>query len=294
MPAHGRHHSAQVLTVNNHLLLIDCGEGTQSQIAQYNVKHSKIEAVFISHLHGDHYLGLMGLISSMHIQGRKKTLKVFAPIGLKEIITVQLKYSGTVLNYKLELEELDSDEFKVVYQTKSFIVKAFPLSHRIPCFGFVIAEKEKPHRINKKRLPENISIQDIVKLKKGYDVIDEKGNIIYEKEYYTIAPRKSRSFAYCSDTIFDESLLNYISGVDLLYHESTFLEERNQSATDTFHSTARQAGTIARKAKVKNLIIGHFSARYKEINTFQDEARAEFANTELATEGQEYVINDTD
>ena len=294
MPAHGRNHSSQVLTINNHCLLIDCGEGTQQQISRFNVKHGKIEAVFISHLHGDHYLGLMGLISSMHIQGRTKALKVFAPRGLKEILMVQLKYSGTVLNFKLDLIELDSEILQLVFQTKIFTVESFPLKHRIPCFGFLIREKAKPVRINKKRLPADISIQNIAKLKKGLDVFDEDGKILYQNEYYTLPPRKQRSYAYCSDTIYDEDLLNYISEVDILYHESTFLEEREQSAKDTFHTTARQAGLIARKAKVNKLIIGHFSARYKEINSFREEASLEFDQTVLAIEGKEYSIGESD
>lgn len=294
MPAHGRHHSAQVLTINNHIILIDCGEGTQQQISRYNVKHGKIEAIFISHLHGDHYLGLMGLISSMHIQGRTRKLQIFAPPGLKEILTVQLKYSGTILKFKLELMELVSDELQLIYQTKIFTVNAFPLSHRIPCFGFLVAERQKPFRINKKRLPDNISIQDIVKLKKGLDIFDAAGKVIHRNDYYTLVPRKSRSFAYCSDTIYDENLLKYISEVDILYHESTFLEERSHSAKETFHSTARQAGIIARKANAGMLIIGHFSARYKDIMAFQEEAGSEFDQTQLAIEGQEYYLNDSD
>jgi ribonuclease Z len=233
MPAHGRNHSSQVLSINNHNILIDCGEGTQHQINKYNVKPSKIEAIFISHLHGDHYLGLMGLISSMHIQGRTKPLKVFAPNGLKEILMVQLKYSNTSLNFKLELKELDIRGIVLIYQSKSYTVEAFPLNHRIPCFGFLIREKKKPIRINKERLPDNISIQDIASLKKGQDILDKSGNVVYRNEYLTLPPRKSRSFAYCSDTIYDENLLQYIQGVDLLYHESTFLEERVQSAKDT-------------------------------------------------------------
>jgi ribonuclease Z len=292
MPAYGRHHSSQILTINNKLLMIDCGEGTQEQISKYNIKPGKIDIVLISHLHGDHYLGLMGLISSMHLQGRTKPLQVFAPAGLKEILMIQLKYSGSVLRFKLDVHELETESKILIYETKNFIVESFPLNHRIPCCGFLIKEKEKVIRINKERLPENLSLTDIGRLKKGEDIIDDTGKVIFENSWLTLPPKKSRSFAYCSDTIYDEELLNYIKDVDLLYCESTFLEERAQSAEQTYHMTAKQAGKLAKKANANALVIGHFSARYRDITPFQLEASQAYEPTELAIEGKDYCVEE--
>lgn len=272
--------------------MIDCGEGAQEQISKFRIKPGKIDIVLISHLHGDHYLGLMGLISSMHLQGRTKPLQVFAPSGLKEILMIQLKYSGSILRFKLDVHELDIGSKILIYETKAFTVESFPLNHRIPCCGFLIKEKGKVIRINKKRLPENLSLVDIARLKQGKDIIDDTGNVIFENSWLTLPPKKSRSFAYCSDTIYDEGLLEYINDVDLLYCESTFLDERAQSAEQTFHMTAGQAGKLANMAKAKSLVIGHFSARYKDITPFQHEASKEYEFAQLAIEGNDYCVEE--
>lgn len=285
-PAYGRHHSAQLLNVQNHHFLIDCGEATQIQLSRYKCKTQRINHIFISHLHGDHYLGLMGLIFTMHLMGRQADLHLYGQKGLQEIIITQLKYSNTVLNYNIIFRELDPDTPELLFDDESVEVRSFPLNHRIPCCGFVIKEKPKPYRINKEKLPADLSLANIARLKKGEDVYDENGQLQYKNEELTLPPRKSRTYAYCSDTKYAESILPFISGADLLYHEATFLVERAMWAEHTYHSTTTQAAEIARKAGVKQLIIGHFSARYKDLTPFLAEAREVFDNTLLATEGE--------
>jgi len=292
IPAYGRNHSSQILTINGKHFLIDCGEATQHSLIEYGIKPGKIEAIFISHLHGDHYLGLMGLISSMHLQGRTKSLIIFAPRGLKDIILIQLKYSNSILNFDLKIEELDTSRRRKIYEGKSFTAESFPLKHRIPCCGFLFKEKPKLRRINKRLLPQDLSLQNIIRLKNGEDAMDDEGKVIYKNKNLTLPPRISRSYAYCSDTCYDEALLEVIHQVDLLYHESTFLEDRATKAKETFHSTAKEAATIAKKAKVKRLIIGHFSARYKDITPFETEAVEIFKETFLAIEGQDYCVEE--
>ncbi len=292
IPAYGRNHSAQILIVNGSHYLIDCGEGTQLQIAKYKGKLHKIDNIFISHLHGDHYLGLLGLISSMHLQSRTKDLNIYGPVGLQEIITVQLKYSQTVLNYKVNLTELDANEHIKIHEDRNVTVHSFPLDHRINCNGFFIKEKEKPLRLIKEKLPEEISLSQIADLKKGMDVVDENGEVIYRNAEMTLPPKRSRSLAYCSDTKYDPDIVKYIAGADLLYHESTFLHENEYWAERTYHSTTKQAASIAKEAKVGKLLLGHFSARYKDLTPFQSEAQEIFKNSFLATEGQTYEVED--
>lgn len=292
IPAYGRNHTSQVLTVVNKHYLIDCGEGTQLQIARYKARLQKIDNIFISHLHGDHYLGLIGVLSSMHLQGRQKELNIFGPPGLSEIISVQLRYSQTVLNYLVNFTELNSYDFYKIHEDKYLEVYNIPLQHRIDCSGFLFKEKKKPRRINKDKLPEDFPIRNLVKLKKGEDIYDDEGKILYENSSLTLPPRKSRSYAYFSDTKFDEQLAEYIKGVDILYHETTFLDENAYWAEKTFHSTTKQAARMAKLAKADKLLIGHFSARYKDLNPFLNEAQEEFKNSELALEGKIFEVKE--
>lgn len=292
VPAYGRHHTAQFLTVEGQHFLIDCGEGTQMQCKKYKVKSSKIDHVFISHLHGDHYLGLVGFISSLHLHGRTKDLHIYGPKGLSEIILVQLKYSETILKYKVVLHEIEPDKHKIILETKGLTISTIPHNHRIPCCGFLFQEKEKPFRLIKEKLPEDLSIDNIGRLKKGMDAVDDEGNIIIKRHQVTRAPRKQRSYAYCSDTLYEESLAKVVSGVNLLYHEATFLDEKEIWASSTFHSTAKQAGLTAKNAAVDQLIIGHFSARYRDLTPFLEEAKSVFKNANLALEGKEFSIQD--
>jgi len=291
-PAYGRHHTAQYIQIQKHSFLLDCGEGTQVQMAKYKCKPLKINHIFISHMHGDHYLGLMGLIFTMHLLKRQKDLHIYGPRGLSEIITLQLKYSDSTLNYNIVFHELDANTQELLFEDDLVEIHSFPLNHRIPCTGFLFREKPKPVRINKEKLPSTLSLQQIAMLKKGEDVVDNKGKLLYKNEELTLPPRKSRSYAYCSDTKYDESILPYIKDVDLLYHEATFLEGKAIWAERTFHSTTDQAGKIATKANVGQLVIGHYSARYKDLTPFLEEAKQYFDNTVLAIEGEAIDIDD--
>lgn len=291
-PAHRRHHTSQLLNVEGQCYLIDCGEGTQLQLKRYKLRAQKIKTIFISHLHGDHYLGLMGLLSTMHLMGRKTPLKLYGPRGLADIITLQLKYSETTFNYDVEYIEVDTTKNQVIYEDNLIEVWSVPLEHRIPCAGFLFKEKIKKHRVIKELIPENLAIPKIQTLKNGEDVLDENGKVELEHKLYTRPPRQSFSYAFCSDTKYIESIVPMIEGVDMLYHESTFLDEQAERAAQTFHSTAKQAATIAQKAKAGKLILGHFSVRYKDLEPIRDEARTIFENSHLAIEGEEFVLND--
>jgi len=289
-PVYNRHPSAQLLNIDHRLYLIDCGEGTQIQLTRFKIKFNKIDHIFITHLHGDHYLGLVGLLSSMHLHGRIKDLYLYGPPGLDEIITVQMRYSETFLNYKINFRELDTEKQEIIIETNTMTVETIPLQHRIKCCGFLFREKPKKRRVNKEMIPANILLQEIAALKNGEDIFDESGNLKYKNEEVTFPPRRSRSFAYCTDTIYTENFLPQIKGVDLLYHESTFLKDLALRAEETYHSTAADAATTALKAGVEKLIIGHFSSRYKDLQPLLNEAKEIFANTFLAIEGETFSI----
>ncbi|MFC6102710.1 ribonuclease Z [Olivibacter domesticus] len=289
-PLYGRHHTAQVLNCNDVLSLIDCGEGTQLQLQRYNFKANRIKYVFISHLHGDHYLGLVGLISSMHLNGRKEDLYVFGPSGLKEIIDLQLHYSETQLRYNLVFHATKADGARQLLADSNFEVTSFPISHRIPCTGYVFKEKQRLPRINKEIIEGlDIPIGYYPLIKKGIDYTDPSGKI-YKASELTIPAALPKSYAFCSDTIYTESYWPYIKDVDLLYHEATFLHEMVDRAAETFHTTALQAAEIANAVNVNKLLIGHFSARYKDLQPLLDESKTLFANTALAIEGQTFEI----
>lgn len=289
-PAHNRHQTSQLLNIQNQLFLVDCGEGTQLQLAKYHVKINRINNIFISHLHGDHFFGLMGLISTMHLFGRKKKLNIFGPPGLAEIITLQLRYSESNLNFKINMHELQNATPAVIFENEFMTVENIPLSHRVFCNGFLFKEKPKPRKINKDLLPENFSLKNIVKLKKGEDIVDDKGKLLYKNEALTLPPKKSHSYAYCSDTKYREEILPQIKQVDLLYHESTFMNDMLDRAKQTFHSTAHQAAIIATKAQASQLILGHYSVRYKDLTPLLQEAQAIFPNAVLGKEGEDIVL----
>lgn len=262
------------------------------QLIKYRIRVQKINHIFISHLHGDHYLGLMGLISTMHLQGRTSDLFIYGPPGLAEIITLQLQYSQTVLNYKIRFQELDTAVRKIIFEDAILSVETIPLNHRIGCAGFLIKEKPKKRRIVKEKLPENFSLQNILLLKNGEDIYDEDNNIQFRNDEMTLPPRKSRSYAYCSDTKYEENIIGQIKHVDLLYHEATFLSDREDRALQTYHSTAKQAATIAKKAEVGQLLLGHYSIRYRELQPLLDEAQEVFENVHLAIEGESIEITE--
>ncbi len=292
VPAHGRFPSSQLVEIQNRYFLVDCGEGCQMQLMRYQINFHRIGHIFISHLHGDHYLGLMGLIFTMHLQHRTNDLHIYSHRGLDEIITTQFKYSNSVPGFKIHFHHLEKDEHTIIFEDDALSVETLPLLHHIRCSGFIFREKIKPRRIDKTRLPEGLSIQQLAGLKNGEDVVDETGNVLYRNDALTFDPKHSRSYAYCSDTAFRESIIPLIRNVDLLYHEATFAQEEESKAMETLHSTAHHAALVAAKAGVKKLLIGHFSARYKELDSLLLEARITFTNTFLAQEGETFVVEE--
>lgn len=289
-PAYNRNPSAQIINLNEHFYLVDCGEATQNQLNKFKIKSAKIDTIFISHLHGDHYLGLVGLLSTLHLNGRTKTMTIVGPPELKDIIDLQLKVSETQLRFPIDFRPTQVDYTEVVFQNNDVIVETIILNHRIPTTGFIFKEVARKRKINTEKLTEyDIPLEYIPLLKNGIDYCDKFGRTIANAEL-TFAPKAPRSYAYCSDTIYTEHFLDQIEGVDCLYHEATFLHELIERAKETFHTTALQAGTIANKANVKQLMIGHFSARYKELDLLLAEAKTAFNNTVLAVEGERYTL----
>jgi ribonuclease Z len=289
-PAFNRNQTSQVLQAGSESFMIDCGEGTQLRLSKSGVKISKVDHIFISHLHGDHFFGLVGLLSTMHLFGRTKPINIYCPSPLQEIIETQFRYSETALNFSINYLFTDKTDNNILYESKEITVSKFLLDHRIFCTGFLFREKPGKRKIIQEKLPAGISIQDIIKLKEGLDIRDEKGEIIYHCDEITILPRKPKSYAYCSDTKYDESIIGIITGVDLLYHEATFGNDMQERAGDTFHSTAQQAALIAKKSQAGRLLIGHYSVRYKELDPLLEEARSVFAETYLAIEGETYDL----
>lgn len=289
-PTLNRNPSSQVLQQDSFLAMFDCGEGTQVQILRYKIKAHKIKHIFISHLHGDHYLGLPGLLASMGLQGRKLPLNIYASPVLEELIHLNFQVSQTDLPFPIHFHAMNHNQVEVLYEDERFVVTSFPLKHRIPCSGFCLREKETVKRnLIKGKVTSEMKVEEILTLKGGGSVFDEKGNVKYDVEEFTYS-KPTFSYAYCSDTAYDESILSYIQGVDLLYHESTFLEIDKEKAIKTFHSTAKDAALIAQKAGVKKLLLGHFSSRYSGVNTFLEEAKEFFDNTLISREGECYSI----
>ncbi|RAU82591.1 ribonuclease Z [Pontibacter arcticus] len=291
-PSANRHHTAQILTIGNQYHLIDCGEGTQMQLMLYKIKHQRICNIYISHLHGDHYFGLVGLLSTMHLQGRQLPLRLFGPPGLSEILTLQLRYSGTNLSFPIHFQELDTTQYFKIYEDKQLTVHTIPMEHRVPCCGFLFREKPKPRPLIKEKLPKSLTPPQLVRLKWGEDIKDEQGAILVANKEVTNEPKRSRSYAYCSDSRYKPAILPYLHHIDLLYHEATFANDLCERAEYTFHSTARQAAQIALAANVRQLIIGHFSVRYKDLNPLLEEAQAVFPKTDLAIEGSIFCIRE--
>ncbi|REK47220.1 MAG: ribonuclease Z [Bacteroidetes bacterium] len=290
-PIYQRHPTAQILRIHERFFLIDCGEGTLIQMIRYKIKYQRINHIFISHLHGDHYLGLLGLISTMHLQGRSNELHVFGQPELKEIIDIQLKYSETKLRYPLVFHMLDAKSSELIFEDEEVTVNSIPLNHRIPCTGFRFSEKPRKRKLARDMIEKyNVPIELYEDLKDGKDYVTAEGKTISNAEL-TQDPKEPRSYAFCSDTKYDERILKFISNVDLLYHEATFMSDKASRAEETFHSTSAQAGIMARKANAKRLLIGHFSARYKNLYPLLEEAKAEFSNTTLALEGDRFSID---
>jgi ribonuclease Z len=292
LPAYGRHPSAQLVEIQNRYFMVDCGEGAQMQLMRLEISYHRINHIFISHLHGDHYLGLMGLLFTMHLQRRTSDLHLYSHRGLDEIITTQLRYSRSSPSFKIIFHRLEKGERKIIFEDDAVSVETIPLHHKIRCSGFLFREKPKLKRIDKTKLPAGILINQIASLKKGEDVFQENGDILYKNENYTLPPKRSRSYAYCSDTAFQERIVEQIKNIDLLYHEATFANDEESKANETLHSTAEQAATIAKLANVTKLLLGHFSARYKDLTPILEEAKRIFPNAQLAVEGDEITVQE--
>lgn len=290
-PRVNAHPTAQYLEINNHFFLIDCGEGTQVQLRKYHVKFSKINHIFISHLHGDHIFGLVGLVSTFRLLNREHELHVYGPKGIKEIITLQLKLSNSWTHYPLLFHELTSKESELIFEDDKVEVHTIPLNHRIYTNGFLFKEKLGDRKLNINSIQQFKEIEscDYQNLKKGRDYTLKTGEVL-KNNLLTQDPPAPKSYAFCSDTSYFLEIVPQIKNVNCLYHETTFLKDKENLAATTKHSTAEQAAKIAKEAKVKQLIIGHFSGRYKNKEAFLEEATPIFENTLLAEEGKTFVI----
>lgn len=278
--------TSQVLEIRNRMFLIDCGEGTQVQLRKNKLKFSKINHIFISHLHGDHFYGLVGLISTFMLLNRQTDLHVYGPKGIKEIILLQLRYSNSFTGYNLYFHELESKESEVIFEDEKVIVKTIPLKHRVYTNGFLFQEKPKERKLNVEAVEKyKIDTAYFRKIKYGGDITLDDGKIIPNAEL-SFDPEPIKSYAFCSDTMYDETIIPLIQDADVLYHETTFLESEADKAEKTMHSTAKEAAKIAKIANVKQLLLGHYSTRYNSIELFKEEAEAIFPNVLLGDDGK--------
>lgn len=282
--------TSQLLEIKNRLFLIDCGEGTQLQLRKNKVKFSKINQIFISHLHGDHFYGLIGLISTFSLLNRNNDLAVYGPKGIKEIIMLQLRLSNSWPNFQLHFHELVSNQSETIYEDDKVLVKTIPLKHRIYTNGFLFEEKLDQRKLNVEAV-QSLQIEKCYyqNIKNGKDILLDDGTLVANRDL-TFDPETPKSYAFCSDTLYSESIVPIIENVDTLYHEATFLESEVNLAAKTMHSTAIEAARIASKAKVKKLIIGHYSTRYDSIDLFKTEAETIFPNTLLAEDGKSFDL----
>ena len=282
--------TSQLLEIRNHMFLVDCGEGTQVELRKHKLKFSRIKHIFISHLHGDHFFGLPGLIATFNLLGREAELHVYGPKGIKEAITLLLKLGGSWTNYLLLFHELDSKESELIFEDEKVSVRTIPLDHRVYTNGFLFQEKEAPRVLDVTAVAKyGIDKSEFRNIKNGKDGTAKDGATIANKKL-TLDPPKPKSYAFCSDTAYKEDIIPIITGVDLLYHESTFLEAQAGLCAKTKHTTAKEAATIAKKAKVAKLLLGHYSTRYKSISLFKEEAQTIFKNVELAEDGKSFQI----
>lgn len=287
--AHDRHPTCQIVRHGSRYFMIDCGEGSQFQMAKYKSKVFKIDHIFISHLHGDHYFGLIGLITTLNLLGRNTPLHIYASPLLKEILELQLKAGDARRNFEIIFHDT-TPAYAKIFVDERIEIYTFPLKHRIDCTGFFFKEINNKRKINSEALEgRHLNGLQYKALQDGEDVILDDGTIL-RNSLYTLPPLPHKGYAYCSDTIYDETLAQYIDNVDMLYHEATFLHERVQRATDTYHCTALQAAQIASKSRVKKLLIGHFSSSYPSTEPFLQEAKTVFDNTFIAVEGNTYQI----
>jgi ribonuclease Z len=291
-PRVNAHPTSQYLEINNNHFLIDCGEGTQRQMRKYKVGFSKINHIFISHLHGDHFYGLVGLLATYGILSREKEIHIYGPKGIKEVTLLQLKTSQSHAQYDIIFHELTSKESELIFEDDKVTVRTIPLKHRVYTNGYLFTEKEKPRKLNMLNISgyQEIDKADYLNIKAGKDVELSTGEIVKNSEL-TIAPPKTKSYAFCSDTSYKPTIIPIIKNADVLYHETTFLADREDLAIKTKHSTSLQAAQIAKDANVKKLIIGHYSSRYKDISLFKKEAETIFENVDLAVPGKVFNID---
>ena len=276
--------TSQIVNVRDKLFMIDCGEGAQLQFRKSHLKFSRLNHIFISHLHGDHCFGLLGLISTLNLLGRTAELHIHSPKGLETLLTPMLDFFNRQMTYKVLFHEFDTKEPMQIYEDRSLTVTTIPLRHRMPCCGFLFAEKRRPNHIIREMVDfYQVPVYELNRIKNGADYVTPEGKTV-SNSLLTRPSAPSRSYAYCSDTICLPSIVEQIKGVDLLFHEATFANEDAPRAKETFHTTAAQAAEIARRAEVKKLLIGHFSARYEDENVLLQEASAIFPDTQLAKE----------
>lgn len=288
VPAFDRHPTSQVVTYDGANYLVDCGEGTQIQLINYKVRRSKISHIFISHLHGDHYFGLVGLINSLSLLSHQQVLHVFAPAPLREIIDLQLKVADTTICYPLHIHTISGPATLV--DTDKLTVKCFRTNHRIECYGFSFTEKKQPRKLDPEKAREQEIPQSFFERLKNGEDYNRKDGTITRNELVTNPAEPGKRYAFCADTKYDESLIPHIQGFDMIYHETTYLDNLRERAESRFHSTSKQAAELAKKAGVKKLLIGHFSSKYDTLEEFEQEAREVFPNTELALEGVCYEV----
>ena len=287
LPAYDRHPTAQLVTLDDQLFLLDCGEGTQIQLSKYRIRWGRINHIFISHLHGDHYFGLPGFLNSMGLLNREQDLHLFAPQPLKEILDLQFKAASTTLPYALHFHPLTEDG--VILKNDKFRVECFSTKHRIPCWGFRFEQVKAPRKLNpEKAIAHDVPASFFDRLKWGEDYLNN-GQVV-KNEWVTEAAPRPKSYGYCADTIYDTTLCEKVKDVDLLYHETTYLKDLAERAASRFHATTVQAALIAKKANARRLLIGHFSSKYDKLDIFEQEAREVFAATDLALEGVTYTV----
>lgn len=290
VPTKDRFTTSQVLQVDNRAYLIDAGEGMQLRLTQFTKLSSKIDQVFISHLHGDHILGLLGWLTSLSMRGRSVPMDIFSPEGLQEMIEVQIKWMQAHLTYPINFHVVDTTKSNLIFEDNKITVHSIPLIHRVPATGYLFKEKPHKRRIREEKIVEyNIPRTEIKQIKEQSHYTDSEGNVISVEELL-LPPSKQRSFAFCSDTIYNEAIVPIIKGVDLLYHETTFLHKALDRAITTKHTTALQAGMIAKAAEVGQLVTGHYSSRYYDLNVIVNEAKIHFENTVAGMDGEVYKV----
>jgi ribonuclease Z len=290
IPTLSRGTTAQFVQCKQRHILIDCGEGTQLQLRKFQIKYQRITTILISHLHGDHVFGLPGLISTMQLMGRTQGITIFGPVGIKKLLKTQLEAGGGYFQFTIDFVELEPHSSGLIFEDKCIKIFNFPLKHRIPTHGYRIQEKPALRKLLKEKFDATgVSIAYIKKLIQGEDIVDNRG-VEVKSDDVTLPPIRTRAYAFCSDTAYSESVLPHIKDIDLLYHESTFLDAEAERANETYHSTAKQAATIAQKADAKRLILGHFSSRYKDLSDFKKEAETIFNNVSIPSDGEVFVI----